>query len=276
MKASVLAHSALSWPLAAPMEIVRPASIDAGAWRRFSRVARLAAAAVAPVLEAADLDRDELPLFFGTGLGEYSSSYGFLKSLFTRGAAMASPLYFQNSVHNAGAGHLSIAFSLRGPSETLCAGALTTLRTFERALCWLEANGGHALVVLADDVTPESAAGWALGGIDIQPGEGGAAFLLSAAALAPGRASIELVDSPSSPPAGRGAPEGQPQVLPPWGPPAGRGAPEGRRGGAATRALVAAMPFFCTSDAHPLSVALSTPGEHTFDYPGCMLVARSG
>lgn len=255
LKASVLAHSAISWPLSAPEEIVRPASIDAGAWRRFSRVARLAAAAAAPVLEAADLDRDELPLFFGTGLGEYSSSYGFLKSLYTRGPAMASPLYFQNSVHNAAAGHVSIAFSLRGPSETLCAGALTTLRTFERALCWLEANGGHALVVLADDVTPESAAGWALGGIDIQPGEGGASFLLSAAALAPGRASIELVDSP--------------QVLQ-------GGAPEGRRGAAATRALVAAMPFFCTSDAHPLSVALSTPGEHTFDYPGCMLVARSG
>lgn len=254
--ASVLAHSALAWPLSAPEDIVRPASIDAGAWRRFSRVARLAAAAAAPVLEATDLDRDELPLFFGTGLGEYSSSYGFLKSLFTRGPAMASPLYFQNSVHNAAAGHLSIAFSLRGPSETLCAGALTTLRTFERALCWLEANGGYALVVLADDVTPESAAGWALGGIDIPPGEGGAAFLLSAAP-ALGRATIELVDSPS-------------------GPPAGRGAPEGRRGGVATRALIAAMPFFCTSDAHPLSVALSTPGEHTFDYPGCMLVARRG
>ncbi len=239
MKATVLEHYAFSWPLSAPQEIPRPAAVEAGAWRRFSRVARLAAAAAAPVLDPAELDRDELPMFFGTGLGEYSSSYGFLKSLFTRGPAMASPLLFQNSVHNAAAGHLSIALGLRGPSETLCAGALTTLRTFERALCWLEANSGFALVVLADDVNGESADGWRLGGMMGEPGEGGAAFLL-AAADPRAEATLELL-------------------------------PRSEHAMAASSRRAA--PFFCTADAQAVSNALFAGGEHRFDYPGCTLVA---
>lgn len=250
MKASVLAHHALGWPLAAVLDVPRPAAVDPGAWRRFSRVARLAAAAAAPVIEAAPaaceargvaFDRDGVPLFFGTGLGEYSSSYGFLKSLFQKGPAMASPLLFQNSVHNAAAGHLSIAFGLRGPSETLCAGALTTLRTFERALCWLAANGGCALVVLADDVNADSAEGWRLGGVSAAVGEGGAAFLLAAGA---GGATIELRADLSGP-----------HVEP--GP-------------------IAAHDYgaFCTVDAHLVDAALRHPAEAATQYPGCVLLVH--
>lgn len=244
----MLAHHALGWPLSAVQEVPRPAGVDPGAWRRFSRVARLAAAAVAPVLEAAPaaceargvtFDRDDLPLFFGTGLGEYSSSYGFLKSLFQKGPAMASPLLFQNSVHNAAAGHLSIAFGLRGPSETLCAGALTTIRTLERALCWLGANGGCALVVLADDVNPDSADGWRLGGVQAPVGEGGAAFLLSAA---PGRAGIRLCSDA----AGR-RPEPGPRAAHDFG-------------------------AFCTVDAHVIDAALRHPAEAAVQYPGWVLL----
>ena len=243
----MLAHHALGWPLSAVQDVVRPPTVEAGAWRRFSRVARLSAAAVAPVIAAAPaaceavgvvFDRDEVPLFFGTGLGEYSSSYGFLKSLFEKGPAMASPLLFQNSVHNAAAGHVSIAFGLRGPSETICAGALTTLRTFERALCWLAANGGCALVVLADDVNADSAEGWRLGGVLGQVGEGGAAFLLAAV---PARAAIELCADA-----------------------AGRHAEPGSRGAADFGA-------FCTADAHGIDAALERGVEAAFDYPGCVL-----
>lgn len=244
----MLAHHALGWPLSAVQEVPRPAGVDPGAWRRFSRVARLAAAAAAPVMEAApsaceavgvSFDRDEVPLFFGTGLGEYSSSYGFLKSLFQKGPAMASPLLFQNSVHNAAAGHLSIAFGLRGPSETLCAGALTTLRTLERALCWLAANGGCALVVLADDVNADSAEGWRLGGVDAQVGEGGAAFLLAATT---GGAAIQLCADP-----GGRTPEPGPRVADDFG-------------------------AFCTVDAHVINAALRRPTEAAVQYPGWVLL----
>lgn len=189
MKVSVLAAGSLAMP-AGGQDIPRPTRVEAGGWRRFSRLARLGACALSPVLESApdacrsagvDFDRDELALFFGTGIGEFLSSYSFLKSLFTKGPAMASPLAFQNSVHNAAPGHLSMAFGLRGPSETLCAGPLTVLRTFERAMVHVVAHEQAAIVLLADDLGADSELGWRLAGVDAPLAEGAAAFLIAPA-----------------------------------------------------------------------------------------------
>ena len=193
MKVALLAARSLAWAQGqSPSEIARPASVEGGTWRRFSRLARLSAAVLAPLLDEAvawdgangdrrraPLDLQEIPLFFGTGLGEFSSTFQFLRSLTLRGAAGASPLAFQNSVHNAAAGHLSIAFGLRGPSETLCAGDLTTLRTFERAMAWMIASQAPALVVLGDDLGDDAVAGWRVAGHDWPLGEGAAAFLMA-------------------------------------------------------------------------------------------------
>lgn len=161
---------------------VRPDAVNAGAWRRMSRVGRLAAVVTAPVLAGRD-DAESIPLFWGTSGGEFSSTAAFLRSLFTKGPALASPLSFQNSVHNAPAGHLSIAFGLRGPSETICAGPLTTLRTLERAMVWVQLRREPVLVVIADDLGPDVQTGLRLadpnGGNAW--GEGAAAFLLGVA-----------------------------------------------------------------------------------------------
>ncbi|MES2643211.1 MAG: beta-ketoacyl synthase chain length factor [Myxococcota bacterium] len=155
----------------------RPESLAAGTWRRMSRVARIAAACAAPLVESR-ADRDTLALFWGTGIGEFSSTASFLRTHFTKGAAGASPLFFQNAVHNAAAGHLSIAFGLRGPSETLCAGPMTSIRTLERALVWVSLYERPALVLVADDLGPDVQQGYVFAGADAPMGEGGAALLL--------------------------------------------------------------------------------------------------
>jgi hypothetical protein len=142
-----------------------------------SRLARLACAAAAPLVAGRD-DLDRLPLVWATSHGEFGSTAQFLRTFFAKGPAGASPLYFQNAVHNAPAGHLSIAFGLRGPSETICAGPYTALRAIERALTM----GGPVLVVVADDLNPDVQLGIELAGGLAPPGapfgEGAAAMIV--------------------------------------------------------------------------------------------------
>lgn len=156
---------------------VRPAEIEASTWRRMSRLARLAAAATAPVLPAVH-DRTTLPLLWGTLYGEYATTFAFLRSLVTRGPAGASPLLFQNAVHNAPAGHLSIAYGLQGPSETLCAGGLTAFRALERASVLVELQGGPVLVVVGDELTADVQRGLAEAGAEGPWAEGAVALLV--------------------------------------------------------------------------------------------------
>lgn len=155
----------------------RPELIPPGQWRRLSRAARLACAAAAPVL-AGRPDLGTLPLFWGTLYGEFSSTLAFLRSLHARGPGGASPLAFQNAVHNAPAGHLSIGFGLKGPSETLCAGPLTSLRVLERAMAWVELRRAPVLVVVGDDLGPDVRLGLELAGAGGVIGEGAAALIL--------------------------------------------------------------------------------------------------
>jgi 3-oxoacyl-[acyl-carrier-protein] synthase II len=170
----------------------RPDAVPVGTWRRMSRLARLAAVVTAPLV-ATRADRDDLALFWGTGVGEFSSTAGFLRTLFTKGPAGASPLAFQNSVHNAPAGHLSIALGLRGPSETLCAGPLTALRTLERALAYLVANDRPALVVVGDELGPDVQQGYTFAGGGAPVAEGAAALLLEPAGDGP---ALTWLDAP--------------------------------------------------------------------------------
>jgi len=242
MNVSVLAAHSLAMP-AGGQDIPRPSRVEAGGWRRFSRLSRLGACALSPVLECAverstsaglEFDLDEVALFFGTGIGEFSSSHSFLKSLFTKGPAMASPLAFQNSVHNAAPGHLSMAFGLRGPSETLCAGPSTVLRTLERAMVHVLANDQPALVLLVDDLGVDSELGWRLAGVTAPLAEGAAAFLI--APVRAGYPQLSLVD----------AREDDPLRMPLW-----PGEVEG------ARAIRCAEGLFATAEAHVLAEAFA-------------------
>jgi hypothetical protein len=57
---------------------------------------------------------------FGTSFGALDATLRFLQRLFDKGPALVSPLEFPNLVHNAAAGHASIALGTRGSSVTAC------------------------------------------------------------------------------------------------------------------------------------------------------------
>lgn len=155
---------------------VRPERFPAGTWRKMSRLARLFVTAAEPLVDLAP----EAALIAGVSGGEFASSVAFLESYFVRGAALASPLAFQNSVHNAPAAHLSIGLGLRGASETVLGGERTLWRTLERAMARVVVHGGPVLVVVAEDLTAEVRDGLAVAGATGKWGEGAAAFLLAA------------------------------------------------------------------------------------------------
>lgn len=154
----------------------RPEAIPPAIWRRMGRAGRLVAGPATAALATVG-DRDELALFWGTMTGEHGVSRAFVNSLALRGPTGASPLAFQHSVQNAPAGLLSMAFGLRGHTETLCAGANTGFALLERALVWVALRGRPALIVAADELGPE-----VRGGLAFAPhapyGEGAAALLL--------------------------------------------------------------------------------------------------
>jgi hypothetical protein len=158
---------------------VRPTDLDVGRWRRMSRLARFAALAVHELLERhPELDRGSLPLIHGSAMGEVVPSSAFLDRLFLEGPHAASPLNFQNSVYNATAAHVSLAYGLRGPAETLSTGMATGLAALARAFEWT-ARAPAVLVVVGDDLNPTTRLAYANTG---EPGECVVAALIGAGA----------------------------------------------------------------------------------------------
>lgn len=158
----------------------RPDGVDAGRWRRMSRLARFTVEAVGELLARhPDVDRAALPVVYGSAMGEVVPSSAFLDRLFSEGPATASPLAFQNSVYNGTSGHLSMAFGLTGPAETLSAGMATGLAALARGIEHLT-RVPEVLVVVADDLNPTTRlayantgpAGEAVVAVLLRPGEG--------------------------------------------------------------------------------------------------------
>lgn len=91
------------------------------AWRKATRNMVLAAVAartaLGPLGRVLGAGTDELGLIVQTRSGELETSAEFLKN-WTE-SKLARPLLFQNSLHNATAGFLSIEFQLRGPAFTV-------------------------------------------------------------------------------------------------------------------------------------------------------------
>ncbi len=159
---------------------VRPEGVPAGTWRRMSRLARMAMALGAELLQdRPDIDRETLAVVWGSGIGEVVPTSRFLVRLFTEGPDLASPLNFQNSVYNAPPGHLSIALGLKGLSETVAAGGATGLTALMRGLDILKLGRAPAVLVIAgDDQNPVVAHAHQLGRTKAPIGEAVAAVLL--------------------------------------------------------------------------------------------------
>ncbi|MFH1466569.1 MAG: beta-ketoacyl synthase N-terminal-like domain-containing protein [Pseudomonadota bacterium] len=166
-------------------EPARPAAVDAGSWRRMSRLTRLVVATAGPLL-AGRSDLDRLPVVWGNGLGELAPIARFLERLYGEGPQAASPLAFQNSVTNAPVGHLSIGLGLRGPSETLSAGGASGGMALLRAVDLLRLGVHDAVLVVAGDDLNEVVER-AFGGLPSPPstGEAMAALLLTRGGTGP-------------------------------------------------------------------------------------------
>lgn len=185
----------------APAGIIPPMQL-----RRLDRCSRFAWVAAAQAFQDAGLDPRSgagarVAVAAATITGGSEATETFLRPYFTRGPEGASPLVFPNCVANAAAGHLAVAFGLKGPSTTQLEREAGAFAALDQAARWLRMGFcDTALVVGMDGLFPMlstvcGAAGLLarrgdpeLGsGRGFLPGEGAAALLLERAADAQAR-----------------------------------------------------------------------------------------
>jgi 3-oxoacyl-[acyl-carrier-protein] synthase II len=174
--------------------------------RRLDRCSRFAWVALAQAFRDAGLDPasgpgDRAAIAAATMTGGSEATEAFLRPYYERGPAGASPLVFPNCVANAAAGHLALAFGLKGPSTTQLDREGGGFAALDQASRWL--RGGFcdvALVVGLDGLFPMlgtvcGAAGLlarhgdpvAHSGRGFLPGEGAVALVLERSADAAAR-----------------------------------------------------------------------------------------
>ncbi|HEX2735268.1 MAG TPA: beta-ketoacyl synthase N-terminal-like domain-containing protein [Polyangiaceae bacterium] len=100
-------------------------------------------------------DRDSLatlPIVYGSAFGPVATTLELLEQQQRR---ECSPLRFQNSVHSAPMGTLSIALGAKGWTTSVAAGTRTLGHALLEALCWLETNQSQErIIVLVGDEAP--------------------------------------------------------------------------------------------------------------------------
>ena len=97
--------------------------------KRVDRYAQFAIAAAKLAIEDAKLDLEKEDLerigtFVGSGIGGIETMHGQYDKLFDKGPSKISPFFIPMMIGNMAAGHVSIAFGLKGPSScvvTACA-----------------------------------------------------------------------------------------------------------------------------------------------------------
>lgn len=90
----------------------------------------------------------------GSAFGEIATLVEMLDE--REGDGVVSPLRFQNSVHNAAAGHLSIAHKNRAPATSLAAGNDTVAMVLLEAMTLLAQGGDDVIAIVADEALPQS------------------------------------------------------------------------------------------------------------------------
>jgi 3-oxoacyl-[acyl-carrier-protein] synthase II len=83
-------------------------------------------------------DPERFGILVVTGYGPLSSTFAFLDDVIDKGDALASPLLFSRSVHNAPTFTISSALGLRGPTLTVTGFGLPWARGLATAMGWLE------------------------------------------------------------------------------------------------------------------------------------------
>ena len=138
-----------------PMGIIPPMQL-----RRLDRCSRFAWAAAAQAFRDAGLDPKvgcggRTAIAAATMTGGSEATEAFLRPYFERGPAGASPMVFPNCVANAAAGHLALAFGLKGPSTTQLEREVSGFAALDQAARWLRLGFCDvALVVGLDGLFP--------------------------------------------------------------------------------------------------------------------------
>ncbi|MEQ1875941.1 MAG: beta-ketoacyl synthase chain length factor [Bdellovibrionia bacterium] len=117
-------------------------------FRRATRNMRLCASAAEETLKAAR-DRTRLGVVLGTNLGELETTTDFLTTWASQN--LARPLLFQNSLHNATIGFLTLHFGIRGPSATISNRNSSPADSLDLALTWLADGIAEDVLVLTVD-----------------------------------------------------------------------------------------------------------------------------
>lgn len=174
--------------------------------RRLDRCSRFAWVAAAQAFHDAGLDPksgtgDRTAVAAATLTGGSEATETFLRPYFARGPEGASPLVFPNCVANAAAGHLALAFGLKGPSTTQLEREVGAFAALDQAARWLRTGFCDvALVVGMDGLFPMLGAVCGAAGLlarhgdpegdsgrGFLPGEGAVALVLERAADAQAR-----------------------------------------------------------------------------------------
>jgi len=132
--------------------------LPARAQRRLGRAQRLALGAAQQALDACPQPPgppEEVAVIVGTGLGCLGETAGFLENMVQQDEREPMPARFINSVHNAPAAQISIAFGFRGENLTFTHESISFELALWQALALLRAGRTrYALVVGVDEISP--------------------------------------------------------------------------------------------------------------------------
>jgi hypothetical protein len=129
-------------------------SAASGQRRRSSLLVNMVAEVAAQASRQAGAELSRLRIVVGSAFGELATLVAMLDERERDG--VLSPLRFQNSVHNAAAGQLSIAHKNKGPAMSLAAGNDTVAMVLLEALTLLALGGDDVIAIVADEPLPQS------------------------------------------------------------------------------------------------------------------------
>ena len=122
--------------------------------RRSSLLVNMVAEVAAQASRQAGAELSRLRIVVGSAFGELATMVSMLEERERDG--LLSPLRFQNSVHNAASGHLSIAHTNKSPAMSLAAGNDTVAMVLLEAMTLLALGGDDVIAIVADEPLPHS------------------------------------------------------------------------------------------------------------------------
>jgi hypothetical protein len=135
--------------VARPFVVPAPDLLSERERRRSSAVIRLALDVAGQAAETAPVPVADLPVVFGSSLGDGAVLKQLLEALSTAGA-LVSPTSFHNSVHNAPSGYWSIGHRSRQPCTSIAAHDWTFAAVLMKAMMQVEVERRPVLMAAFD------------------------------------------------------------------------------------------------------------------------------